>query len=49
MSLARVVVVRLEETPKYLLIKGKDEEVVTMLTGLAEKYGRPCSLTKGMW
>ena len=45
MSLARIVVIRLKETPKYLLIKGKDEEVVTMLVGLAEKYGRPCSLT----
>lgn len=45
MSIARIVVVRLKETPKYLLIKGKDEEVVTMLTTLAEKYGRPCSLT----
>jgi len=45
MSLARITVVRLKETPKYLLIKGKDEEVVTMLTSLAKKYGRSCSLT----
>ncbi|KAF8423403.1 membrane transporter [Tirmania nivea] len=45
MSIARVVIVRLEETPKYLLSKGKDEEVVTLLTSLAEKYGRLCSLT----
>ncbi|KAI5789697.1 membrane transporter [Peziza echinospora] len=47
MSIARIVVVRLKETPKYLLSKGKDEEVVKMLQGLAKKYNRPCSLTLG--
>ena len=45
MSILRVTVVRLRETPKYLLGQGKDEEVVAVLQWLATKYNRPCSLT----
>ncbi|EIM79881.1 membrane transporter [Stereum hirsutum FP-91666 SS1] len=45
MSILRVTVIRLHETPKYLLGKGRDEEVVQGFRSLADKYGRPCSLT----
>lgn len=45
MSVLRVTVVRLKETPKYLLGQGKDREVVAVLEWLATKYNRPCSLT----
>jgi len=45
MSIARVTVVRLKETPKFMLGQGKDEEVVANLQGIAKKYNRPCSLT----
>lgn len=36
-----------QETPKYRLAEGKDEEVVKTLQGIATKYNRPCSLTLG--
>ncbi|KAK4198109.1 major facilitator superfamily domain-containing protein [Triangularia verruculosa] len=45
LSILRVVVIRLKETPKYLLSIGKDAQVVETLHHLAEKYSRPCSLT----
>lgn len=45
MSIARITVVRLKETPKFLIGQGKDEEVVSVLQGIATKYGRPCDLT----
>jgi len=45
MSIARVTVIRLKETPKYLVGEGKDEEVVETLQWIAKKYNRPCSLT----
>lgn len=45
MSIARITVIRLKETPKYLLGEGKDEEVVKTLQWMAAKYNRPCSLT----
>lgn len=45
MSIARITVIRLKETPKYLLGEGKDEEVVDTLQWMATKYNRPCSLT----
>lgn len=47
MSLLRVTVVRLRETPKYLLGMGEDEKVVETFHYLATKYNRPCSLTLG--
>lgn len=45
MSVLRVTVIRLKETPKYLLGLGKDDEVVATLQSLAARYGRPCRLT----
>lgn len=45
MSIARVTVVRLRETPKYLIGEGKDAEVVDTMQYIANKYHRPCSLT----
>ncbi|RDW65046.1 putative synaptic vesicle transporter SV2 [Coleophoma cylindrospora] len=45
MSIARITVIRLKETPKYLLGEGRDAEVVEGFRVMAEKYNRPCSLT----
>lgn len=45
LSVLRVTVVRLGETPKFLLGAGRDAEVVAFLSGLAAKHNRPCSLT----
>lgn len=45
MSLLRVTVVRLKETPKYCLGAGQDAELVETLHMIANKYNRPCSLT----
>ncbi|KAF2716558.1 MFS general substrate transporter [Polychaeton citri CBS 116435] len=45
MSLLRITVIRLRETPKFLVGEGKDEEVVETLQFIAKKYNRPCSLT----
>ncbi|KAI1411214.1 MFS general substrate transporter [Hypoxylon sp. FL1857] len=45
MSIARVTVVRLQETPKYRLGTGEDAELVETLQSIAKKYNRPCSLT----
>ena len=45
MSILRVTVIRLKETPKYLLGQGEDEKVAETLQWMARKYNRPCSLT----
>ncbi|ROT43798.1 hexose transporter [Sodiomyces alkalinus F11] len=45
MSMSRVLVVRLKETPKYLLGQGRDAEVVDNLQAIAKRYDRPCDLT----
>ncbi|KAF2453403.1 major facilitator superfamily domain-containing protein [Lineolata rhizophorae] len=45
MSILRVTVIRLTETPKYLMGEGKDAEVVATLRKIADKHGRTCSLT----
>lgn len=45
MSLLRITVVRLRETPKYLLGMGEDAELVETLHFLSQRYGRSCSLT----
>ncbi|KAL6867095.1 MFS general substrate transporter [Trichoderma novae-zelandiae] len=45
LAVARVTVIRLQETPKFLLGQGRDEEVVSNLQGIANRYNRPCSLT----
>lgn len=45
MSLMRITVIKLKETPKYLLSVGEDAQVVETLQSIATKYNRPCSLT----
>ncbi|RMZ79665.1 hypothetical protein DV738_g3239, partial [Chaetothyriales sp. CBS 135597] len=45
LSVLRVTVIRLRETPKFLLGQGKDAEVVQLFQELAHRYHRPCSLT----
>lgn len=45
LSILRVTIIRLEETPKFLLAEGKDEEAVRVLQNIARKHARPCSLT----
>ncbi|KAK3990713.1 major facilitator superfamily domain-containing protein [Cladorrhinum sp. PSN332] len=45
MSILRITVIRLHETPKYLLGAGDDARVVETLQSLAAKYDRPCHLT----
>ena len=45
MSILRITVIRLKETPKFLLGEGRDAEVVETLQYIANKYNRPCSLT----
>jgi hypothetical protein len=45
MSVLRVTVIRLRETPKYLLGMGQDDKVIETFQYLATKYNRPCSLT----
>lgn len=44
-SILRVTVIRLRETPKYLLTKGDDAAVVKTFQDIAQKYNRPCHLT----
>ena len=48
MSIARVTVIRLHETPKFLLGQGRDADCVHGLRQIADKYHRPCSLTTEM-
>ncbi|KAJ4253418.1 Sugar transporter [Fusarium torreyae] len=45
MSVMRIFIIRLPETPKFLVASGRDEELVSMLQNLAATYSRPCSLT----
>ena len=45
MSILRVTVVRLHETPKFLLGQGREEELIKNFQNLADKYHRPMSLT----
>ncbi len=45
LSILRVTVIRLKETPKFLLGQGRDAELVEHFQLLATKYNRPCSLT----
>ena len=45
LSILRVTVIRLKETPKFLLAKGQDQDVVNTFQYIATKYNRPCSLT----
>jgi hypothetical protein len=45
MSILRITVIRLKETPKFLVGEGRDAECVETLQFIAQKYNRPCSLT----
>lgn len=45
LSILRITIIRLEETPKFLLAEGKDADAVRVLHNIAKKYNRPCSLT----
>jgi hypothetical protein len=45
MSLLRITVIKLKETPKFLVGEGRDAECVETLLYIATKYNRPCSLT----
>lgn len=45
MSIARLTVIKLKETPKFLVGEGRDAECVETLQFIATKYNRPCSLT----
>lgn len=45
MSILRITVIRLKETPKFLIGEGKDAECVETLQFIANKYNRTCSLT----
>jgi hypothetical protein len=45
LSVLRITIIRLEETPKFLLAEGKDADAVRVLQNIATKYQRPCSLT----
>lgn len=45
MSILRITVIRLKETPKFLLGEGKEEQLVAAFHNLATKYNRPCTIT----
>ena len=44
-ALARLFVFKMEESPKFLVSVGRDEEAVAALQNIAHKYNRKCSLT----
>ncbi|GMF02644.1 unnamed protein product [Ambrosiozyma monospora] len=41
----RLFVLKLDETPKFLISVGKDEEAYEAIMSISRKYNRPCSLT----
>jgi len=45
MSILRITVINLRETPKFLVGEGRDAECVETLQFIAKKYNRQCSLT----
>lgn len=45
MSIARITIIRLRETPKFLVGEGRDAEVVDTMQFIAKKYKRHCSLS----
>lgn len=45
LSILRITVIKLRETPKFLIGEGRDAEAVETLQFIANKYHRPCSLT----
>lgn len=48
MSVLRITVVRLHETPKFLLGQGREAELVAYFHVVAKKYNKPCSITVEM-
>lgn len=44
-ALIRLFVLNLDETPKFLVSNGRDEEAYETIMKIARKYNRPCSLT----
>ena len=44
-ALLRLFVLKLQETPKFLVSNGRDEEACNVLMSYARKYNRKCSLT----
>ncbi|KAL4882093.1 major facilitator superfamily domain-containing protein [Aspergillus karnatakaensis] len=45
LSIARLIAIRMQETPKWLASQNRDEELYQVLLELAQKYNRPFSLT----
>ncbi|KAL1965891.1 hypothetical protein VTN77DRAFT_5024 [Rasamsonia byssochlamydoides] len=45
LSVLRLLLLRMVQTPKWLISQNRDEEVYQVLLGLSEKYNRPLSLT----
>jgi hypothetical protein len=45
LSILRVTVINLQETPKYLLAANRDEDLMKTLHYISNKYSRHCSLT----
>ncbi|KAG5418003.1 hypothetical protein I9W82_004332 [Candida metapsilosis] len=45
MAILRITVIRLKETPKFLVANNRDAEACAVLQSIAAKYNRPCSLT----
>jgi MFS family permease len=45
LSILRITVIRLKESPKWLLSQNRDAEVVRIIHGIAQKAGKECSLT----
>ncbi|KAF6015339.1 hypothetical protein HII13_000276 [Brettanomyces bruxellensis] len=44
-ALLRLFVLKLQETPKFLVSNGRDEEAYNVLMSYARKYNRKCTLT----
>ena len=45
MSVARLLVIKMVQTPKWLISQNRDDEAYQILLGLSEKYKRPLSLS----
>ncbi|GMM29690.1 hypothetical protein DAMA08_024350 [Martiniozyma asiatica (nom. inval.)] len=44
-ALLRLFFLKLDETPKFLVSVGRDEDAYAAIMKIADKYNRPCSLT----
>lgn len=45
LAVLRLTIIRLRETPKFLVANNRDAEAVFTLQSIAQKYNRPCDLT----